>query len=181
MENKSKYFWISHEKEIVDTKKLIDIIREAKWLSPDTVLVNCSPDYSSSLTLLINHKLSYINDNELFEVLNLEMPYPTMSQIWDGANYIPFDNYIYELVRDKISRSRNYLFIDSGTLRGKNFTKVRNVVKAKLEPSQFRFASLYVQDDSILIPDYFVEKFNKQKQGGLLFEWENADNPNWDY
>lgn len=179
----NKYFRISVEKEYADTIKLIDQIKQDGWIDSTTVLINCSPDYSSRLTQLINHKLSFLNKNELYEQVPLEMPYPTMSQIYNSQthSYEFFDKYLTEWVRHHIYKECKYLFIDSGTLRGKNFNKVRLSVKPYLEPLSVRFASLYVQSDSIFCPDYFVEEFDKETQGGLLFQWENVNNPNWDY
>ena len=108
------------------------------------------------------------------------MPYPVSNQIFDRYNleYKDFDRYLSDWVTKYIDPEYKYLFIDSGTLRGKNFTRVKNLIKYKAD---CRFASLYVQDDSIFIPDYYVEKFNFINQGGLIFEWENPKNKNWNY
>lgn len=178
-----KYFYISYEKELKDSILLIEKIKEEGWISPSTVLVNCSPDYSSRLVQLVNHKLSYLNGNEPFECIPLEMPYPTMSQIYNPCEgeYELFDKYLTEWTRKYITKGNNYLFINSGTLRGRNFTKVKLSIKTKLEYENYRFASLYLQSSSIFQPNYYVEEFDKEKQGGLLFEWENVNNPNWDY
>lgn len=179
----SKYFYVSYEKELADSKALITNIAGDGWVDNFTVIVNCSPDYSSRLTQLVNHKLSYLNNHDLYEVINLEMPYPTMSQVWDAIDkqYYPYEKYIAEWVRRNIITHTKYLFVESGTLRGKNATVVRNALRPRIEPSTYRFASLYLQSDSIFTPDYYLEKFDKEKQGGLLFEWENVNNPNWDY
>lgn len=179
----NKYFFVSYEKEVADSKKLVEQIAKSNWVSSNTIIVNCSPDYSSRVTQMVNHKLSYLNKNELYECIDLEMPYPIMSQIWNKTdkNFQLFDNYLLDWVRTHISSQFDYLFIDAGTIRGKNFTKVRNAIKNKLELPTFRFASLYVEEESIFHPDYFVEKYDRYSQGGLLFEWENVDNPNWDY
>ncbi len=181
-ENPSNYFFVSYEKEQVDSKNLIAQIAKSGWIDRDVIIINCSPDYSSRLSQMMNHKLSYLNNNETFEVVDLPMPYPTMSQVWDTLErkYVRFDNYLYDWVRKYIQSDIRYLFVDSGTLRGQNFTKVKNAIKGKLEPDQYRFASLYLQSDSIFEPDFYTEKFDK-KNGGLLFEWENVNNPNWDY
>lgn len=181
--NQNKYFYISENKEIVDTSTLIGEIKNEGWISSSTIIVNCSPDYSSRLVQAINHRLSYLNNDELFECIPLEMPYPNMNQIYNTftKSYEFFDRYLADWVRQHISKQNNYLFIDSGTLRGKNFNKVKTFIKPKLEPENYRFASLYVQSTSIFIPDYYIEMFNKEEQGGLLFSWENVNNPNWDY
>jgi hypothetical protein len=179
----NKYFFVSYQKEIEDTRKLIAQLIQSKWIDEDVILINCAPDYSSRLVQLINHGLSHLNNHELFETMPLEMPYPNMSQIYDPLEqkFKQFENYLFDWVRTYASTVDKYLFIDSGVLRGKNFSKLKQVVKAKIDINQYRFATLYRQDDSIFAPDFCVEEFNKENQGGLLFEWENFDNPNWDY
>lgn len=178
-----KYHKISTQKEIEDSYKLSAIIREDGWIGKDTLIVNCSPDYSSIITQILCHTLSDLNSNELFDVINLEMPYPVMNQIWnkETAEYELYDKYLLKWISKYISKDYIYLFVDSGTLRGKNFSKLKSVLRNKLDDKNFMFASLYVQDDSIFTPDYYVEKFNFINQGGLLFEWENTLNPNWNY
>jgi hypothetical protein len=168
---------ISLEKEIQDIIVLKEKIDQDKWIDSKTIFVNCSPDYSSIVCQILNHSLS---STDLFEEIILEMPYPVSNQIFDRyeLEYKDFDRYLSEWVKKYIDSDYKYLFIDSGTLRGKNFTKVRNQVKNKID---CKFASLYVQDDSIFIPDYYVEKFNFITQGGLIFEWENPKNKNWNY
>lgn len=178
----NKYFKVSLEKEEKDTDKLITKIKEDGWIDKTTILVNCSPDYSSRLTQTINHRLSHLNKNELFEVVDLQMPYPNSNQIWNPVtkSYEVFDTYLKNWVNENIFTCK-FLFIDSGTLRGKNFNKVKLSVRPKLDNENFRFATLYVQSSSIFKPDYYVEEFDRDTQGGLLFQWENMDNPNWDY
>lgn len=170
---------ITYHKEIQDIQKLSNLIKEDGWLTSTTVLVNCSPDYSSLMTQVLNHSLSTDNSNELYEVLTMEMPYPTMSQVWDkdSKEYLPFDRYLSSWVRS-ISSSYSYLFLNSGCLRGKNFSKVKALVRERLQPSQYRFGCLYLQEGSIFQPDYYVERVEKNS---LIFEWENPLNPNWDY
>lgn len=182
MKEKSKYFEISLEKERDDTASLLHMIKEDGWIDSSTIIVNCSPDYSSRLSQTINHQLSVINKNELLEQIELEMPYPNTNQIWNKQEkeYQSFDSYLKRWVATNIFTNK-FLFVDAGTLRGKNFNKVKLSVRPRLENELFRFASLYIQDDSIFIPDYYIETFNKEKHGGLLFEWENPLNPNWDY
>lgn len=178
-----RYFYISVEKEDLDSRELIGKVKQDGWIDSNTIIVNCSPDYSSRLVQLLNHKLSHLNQNELYEMLYLETPYPNMSQIWNpnSKEYELYDRYLHTWVKQNIHTSFKYLFIDSATLRGKNFAKLKLFIKDLIPRDQYRFASLYVQSDSVFKPDYFIEEFDFSKQGGLLFFWENADNPNWDY
>ena len=178
---KSKYFAVSLEKEEKDTDKLISLIKEDGWFDSSTIIVNCSPDYSSRLSQTLNHRLSYLNKNELYEVIDMEMPYPNSNQVWNPVtkSYETFDTYLKNWVNEHIFPCK-FLFVDSGTLRGKNFNKVKLSVRPKLDNEYFRFASLYVEKSSIFRPDYVVEEFDGA-EGGLLFQWENMDNPNWGY
>lgn len=173
-------FQITIAKEIQDSKALAKLIGLNGWVDSDTIIVNCSPDYSSIMCQIVNHELSYINRNELFEQVFLEMPYPTMNQVWnrDKAEFQNFEFYLKSWIQNYVSKDYKYLFLDSGTLRGKNFSKVHSALRGRAEA---RFGCLYLQDDSIFKPDYFVEKFNFNNQGGLIFEWENPKNPNWNY
>lgn len=181
--NRGNYFYVTNEKETMDTNKLVSQIRDSGWISPELILINCSPDYSSRVTQILNHGLSYLNNNELYEVRDLNMPYPNMVQVWDQEDrcYKQYIRYLADWARRNISSGEKYIFVDSGTLRGVNFTRLRSIIKGKVDEDSYRFATLYLQDNSIFTPDFYVEKFNKEKQGGLLFEWENVNNPNWDY
>ena len=183
MEKLSKYFTVTYDKEQADSLELIRKVIDSKWISDNTIIVNCSPDYSSRLTQLINHKLSYLNKNELFEIIDMELPYPTMVQVWDkdDKEYKLYIKYLASWIQKHLRRSNNYLFVDSATCRGHNFAKVKAMINGRIDDDQVRFASLYLQSDSIFKPDFVVEVFDRSTQGGLLFEWENSNNPNWDY
>lgn len=168
----NKYQTISYEKELVDSQRLIEIIKESKWVAPNMVIVNCFPEYSSRLTQLVNHKLSYLNKNELFEVIDLQMPYPNMAQVWNPCDrkYQSFYNYMTDWSRMNLFSTNNYLFVSTS----ENLSVIRPFLKIKMEPDDFRMASLYIREIDPE-PDFWIEKCNKT----LLFEWENMDNPNW--
>jgi hypothetical protein len=172
MENKNKYFQISYEKELIDSKSLIEKIKASGWISTEMVIVNCFPDYSSRLTQLVNHKLSFLNANDLFEVIDLQMPYPNMTQVWNPCDrkYQAFYNYMSDWARTNLFSTSKYLFVSAG----ENLSSIRPFMKVKLEPDDYKFATLYskVTDPE---PDFWIEKYERQ----LLFEWENMDNPNW--
>lgn len=178
----SKYFKIDGIKEQLDTQYLIDQIKSDKWFTRSSIIVNCFPEYSSRLTQSLNHGLSSMNKHELFEQIDLQMPYPSYNQVWNNTtkNYETYDTYLKNWINDNIYPC-NFLFVNAGTLSGKNFNKLKLSLRSKLENENFRFASLYVEDTSIIIPDYYVHQFNREKDGGLLFEWENPLNPNWNY
>lgn len=109
----------------------------------------------------------------------MEMPYPVMSQVWDRqtGEYISFDKYVTSFI-GKLDKNYKYLFVDTATLRGKNFTRVRQSTTAR--DLNVRYASVYLENDSIFTPDYFQEKFSNISDP-LIFEWENSLNKNWNY
>lgn len=175
----NKYYYIPIEKEIIDSYSLATMIGKDEWVDSNTVIVNCSPDYSSIVCQTVNHRLSSNNKHELYEQLCLEMPFPTMSQIWnkETRQYELYHKYLHEWI-SRLDKTCKYLFIDSATLRGKNFSLLRTNAINKID---YKLASLYLEESSIITPDYYVEKFSAKEKGGIIFEWENPLNPNWDY
>lgn len=176
---KQNNFRISFEKENIDAQILVEKIKQEGWINSSTVIVNCGSDYSSRLCQMVNHRLSHLNKNELYEQLSLEMPPSNMSQIYNPytRRYEMFDRYLTFWLKDNIDTKSRYLFISSATIRGRNFNKIRTLIKPLLEPSEYRFATVYLEKNSIFQPDYIVETFESAK-GNLLFEWENMDNTN---
>ena len=75
------YFVIDRDKEYIDTLTLIKKIKDSEWVDSNTIIVVCSPEYSSQLCQIINHSLSHLNNNEPFEMEFLEMPYPNEERL----------------------------------------------------------------------------------------------------
>ena len=171
----SNQFFIKPAKEYFDTLKLIEKIDKDNWVDSSTVIVVCSPEYSSMLSQIINHKLSHYNNHVPFDMDFLEMPYPGQ-QLYSEEQYVD-DLEVFG--RKYVNTHRKLLFIDSGVLRGKNFTILDNVMEEFIGPNERKYVSLYKQSDSIFEPDYYVEEFNFAEQGGLTFWWENNENPYW--
>jgi predicted DNA-binding transcriptional regulator AlpA len=158
-----KYFRIDQEKEQKDITTLIEKLRP--FITPETIIVNCSPDYSSVVSQRVIH--AYYNNP--LEMVNFNMPFPNT----------PFEKEYPKYCRKfakKIYPESSYVFIDSGVLRGKNFLTLAQELSFRgLRNDNIIFASLYVQDDAIFTPGVYVEKFNKANQGMLLFHWENEN------
>src|SRR5687767_12960448 len=126
METKDKLYRVTYEAELIDSNKLIDSIVESEWLKPDTILVNCFPQYSSRLTYLLSHKLSFLNLDEPFEVIDLRMPSPNMVQIWDPDDMMfkMYSNYLSSWIWRNIDSNR-FLFV--GTDAFLNFPKLKSL------------------------------------------------------
>jgi hypothetical protein len=171
METKNKYYRVSYEDERVLSDILAKQIIDSGWLKPDATFVSCFPEYSSRLAYLLAHKLSYLNVNEPFEVIDLRMPYKTMSQVWDGSEYVLYSNYLLRRTWELKSNQR-YLFIGADAYEA--FTKLKTSLKGKFDREKYRIATLFKPKKSSLIPDHFAQEY----EGKLLFQWENMDNPN---
>ena len=168
--------YILFQKEAADIDTLKDMIKEAKWVDNNTIFVNCFPEYSSFVTQMLNHKLSFINKHELFEVINLSMPYSNMSQVWDpeDRNYKMYIKYLAEWVRKNINGYYKYLFVGA-LMNNSNFARLRSILKGKLEPESYRIAVPYLSNEvkNYITPDFFVEAYD----GNIIFQWENMNNP----
>lgn len=177
MEQSLQNKYILFEKELADSLRLVERIKQDKWVDNNTLLVNCFPEYSSILTQLINHRLSSVNNNELFEVINLPMPYTSMSQVWDqeDRNYKIYIKFLAEWTRKYISKHYKYLFIGY-KMNNSNFARLRSMLKGKLELDNYRLAIQYVKKDlgfPFPNPDYFAEEY----ENDIIFQWENMNNP----
>ena len=167
---------ISHKKEEVDSGKLVEIIKNDGWVSDDMIIVNCLPTYSSGLTQYLNHKLSHLNKNQLYEVMYLEMPYPNTSQVWNSCTkeLENFEFYLKKWVVNNIFFN-NFLFILSDVNTVRNFNKIRLNLRGILDREYFRLAAIYAQK-GVIPPDYYVEQVEETHR--VLFQWENIDNSN---
>jgi hypothetical protein len=173
----NNYFFISRDYEYSSSNELIGKIVQDNWVDKDTIIVNCFPEYSSSLTQLINHKLSFLNKDELFETIDLQIPYPIGTQIWNPIDkeYQLFDTYITKWVKTHLRKNQKYLFVTSSVGDSRAYNKALHIIKSMLEMEDYRFATLFTRDT--FKPDYFIKEVDKEL--GILFYWENSNNPNW--
>lgn len=168
--------YVTFDKEIEVYNKLIESIRLDEFVDSNTILVNCSPEYSSILTQLANHKLSHLNSNELFYQIPLEMPFPVMSQVYnkETGEIEIFDKYLIRWGISKLYRTYKYLFLSSATLSGKSLRQVQLAVKTRLDSDNFRFAVAFHNEKSIFNPHYIGTTY----EDTVTFQWENMNNPN---
>lgn len=169
--------YITVEEEWRDAGHMANILRGTGWMDNKVVIVNCFPDYSSITTQIINHKLSHINRNDLFEQITLELPYKGMSQIWnrETSEYEMFDRYIVKWIVQNINKDMKYLFITSKIVDGRPFNKLKNLLRDKAK--DYKIVSLYLQENADFIPDEYISIIPKEKR--IVFSWENGDNNNF--
>ena len=168
---KSKVIYISSEAEILNNIKLLEKIKESGFVNKDTVLVNCQPQFSSSLSQFTNHKLSHLAGNRLLEQLTLEIPLKGMNQILDPETfeYQYFELYLQRWIKKYVGPDLTYLFL-TNIMHNSLYNRIVSHMKAS--EAGFRTAAVYVSTESVLQPDFYVEKTD----GRILFEWENSDN-----
>lgn len=160
---KNKYFRISREKEFKDIGTLIKMLQPI--VTEKTVIVNCSPDFSSMISQRVIH--SYF-DNPL-QMINFDMPYPNTE--FEKV----YDLHCKEFAQN-LEPNTHYIFIDSGILRGRNFkTLYDNLNIYAHKSTNYDFSCLYCQDDAIFTADYCVDYFSREEDGMLLFWWENEN------
>lgn len=177
MVNQNNIYYVPYDREIFDTLSLVEELKESGWVDSSMVIVNCLPDYSSVPSQIINHKLSFLNRNELYEQISLEIPYPAMSQIWnrEGANYELFDRYLVEWVNKHIGDEFKYLFVCSKIVQGNPFNKLKSLIRDKTK--DYKFLSLYLQDDAGFTPNYVKALVPAGRK--IVFGWENTNNKNF--
>ena len=170
-----KYFRVDAITEYCDICELTKKIEESNFVTENTIIVNCSPDYSSIVCQYLQHNLSKFNNNKPLLVEPLEMPYPNQETYTKEQMVLDAE----QLMEKYKNQNKKFLFVDSGCLRGSNFTLLAEVVGEYVGEEDRRFACVYLQDDSIFEPNFYVNTFNFEKNGGLLFHWENKNNPYW--
>lgn len=168
--------FIELEREISTTNYLIQRLISSGWMEKDVVIVNCAPEYSSRLTQMINHKTSYLNKNELYEQIVLDMPKKGMNQVLDYEEneFVSFDRYLLWWMKRHVTSNAKFLFVTNSVFTGKNLNKIRLSMKGKVENlDNIKFLALYAQEDSLFTPDY-IGYFFKQDNPPVFF-WENKN------
>jgi hypothetical protein len=168
--------YIDNVRELTNSNCLIHNLVNSGFMEEDILLVNCSPEYSSRLTQLINHKSSFKNNNELYEQVNLDIPTKNKSQVYsfDDKEYQTFDRYLYNWANKYYQKDQKYLFITNTIFTGKKINKIRLTMKSKgVDHHNMMFISLYLHEDSILKPDLYSVKFNDSSIP--VFFWENKN------
>lgn len=147
--------------EMMHIMKLLD---NNPCVNEDTILINCSPEYSSITTQVVNHSVS---DKSLHEVINLNLPSKGMSQVWDASSkeFKKFDDYLRDWIAFNIESGYNYLFISSVIDDHKLYSKIRMNVKRKTE--EFKFLCVYSTEGEFK-PDYVLEVLNESPK----FWWQ---------
>lgn len=145
------------------------MITKEGWVDSDTIIVCCCPSYSSIACQQINHLLSLNNTNQLHDVIPLEIPLSNMTQVLSpNMEWVLFSTYLRKFIYGLDSKYQ-YLFIDTVAMEP-HLSSLKNCLRER--SLSYRIASLFCEDKCPPI-DYCPYIFNKQRNGHIIFEWEN--------
>jgi hypothetical protein len=137
----------------------------------NTLVVNVSPDYSSTVAMHIAHNLS--KDGEMADIMPIQVPYPDQEvdvfkvrASEDIDSYLNFYGGEYE----------NYLLVEAGVIRGGNYTWLTKVFKEKLKGNIITL-TLFENIGSVFKSDIVGSYYDDQTQD-LTFYFERY-NKHW--
>ena len=154
-----------------ETKNILYLIQMLKsFVDENTIIINCSPDYSSIGSQILSHQLS---KSYPLKVYPLEMPYP--KEEWNIEQSM---QHIKDII---FNGNEKIIFFDSGCIRGKNYTLLNNYITSRIaieNMDRFYFTALFENIHSEFKCG-FVSEFYNAKEKELHFWWETETNPAW--
>lgn len=130
----------------------------------DTVVLNVSPDYSSTIAMHIAHHLS--DKGKMLDMIPVDVPYPGESK----------DNYELKFKRESLSLPILYnkiILVEAAVLSGNNYTWIKErlldrgyenddiITVALTEMNSSIFKCDYVEAYTDTIPEFYWERYNK--------------------
>jgi len=130
----------------------------------DTVVLNVSPDYSSTVAMHIAHHLS--DEGKMLDMIPVDVPYPGESK----------DNYKIKFKRQTLGLPILYdkiILVEAAVLSGNNYTWIKqilldrgyqndNIITVALtEMNSSIFKCDYVEAYTDIIPEFYWERYNK--------------------
>lgn len=142
-------------------KNLAKALATYKIHPSDTLMVIVSPDYSSSIGMMMAHRLS--KDGEMLDIAFIDVPYPD-----ENVNTY-MGKFMTNGSLQKYSRYKQVILIEAGVISGKNYTWITKVlddhnikyITAALfehEDSAYKSAAVGMYYDSEL--EFYWEKYN---------------------
>lgn len=128
----------------------------------DTLMVIVSPDYSSSIGMMMAHHLS--KEGEMLNIAFIDVPYPD-----ENVN-----QYIGRFCTDgsleKYKKYKQVILIEAGVISGKNYTWITNILKQ--EKINYITAALFEHEKSTYKSDTVGMYYDSE----LEFYWEKHNN-----
>jgi len=130
----------------------------------DTVILNVSPDYSSTVAMQIAHYLS--DKGHMLDIISVDVPYP-------GENKDLYVEAFKKISLELINEYSNIILCEAAVLSGKNYTWLKDVLLtngysdnhitsvALLEMYSSTFKSTFVGEYITDMPEFYWERYNK--------------------
>jgi len=138
----------------------------------NTVVVAVSTDYSSIVAQYLRHQLSY--DGEICEGFGVDVPYP--DEEFDDK----FVNAILALFYLNLADigNKKILLVESGVIRGGNYTKVHEIIRKQLKLTQEIYTLTLFENFKSKFKSDFVGRYYDDSKEDLTFWWEKP-NKHW--
>ena len=129
-----------------------------------TVILNVSPDYSSTVAMQIAHYLS--DKGHMLDIISVDVPYP-------GENKDLYVEAFKKTCLQFIGRYSKIILCEAAVLSGKNYTWLKDILSTKgydddsiisaalLEMHSSIFKSTFVGEYIEDMPEFYWERYNK--------------------
>jgi hypothetical protein len=157
------------EYEVIDRLcKEVYVAKHEDFHPGNTVILNVSPDYSSTVAMRMSHAMSA--DGEIMEMINIDVPYP------DELDVLYKQEFFLTLRHLKKS-IKKFILVEAAVLSGKNYTWMVNMMLDEgIAPENIVTTAAFQRHDSVFYCEYVGEEFN---QDMIEFYWERY-NKHWD-
>lgn len=126
-----------------------------------TVVLNVSPDYSSTVAMQVAHYLS--DKGYMLDIRDVDVPYPGESK----------DLYVEAFRKTRLDGYNKIVLCEAAVLSGKNYTWLKDILLTKgykdndiisvalLEMYSSTFKSTFVGEYIVDMPEFYWERYNK--------------------
>lgn len=123
----------------------------SRFTPADTVVLNVSPDYSSTVAMHIAHHLS--KDGEMLPIIGVDVPYPDELDVLYKQEF-------YMLLQNLQYTKKKFILVEAAVLTGKNYTWMIEMMKGfGIDPDNIVTVALYERYDSMLKCAFVGEVF----------------------
>lgn len=163
-----KEFFINRDKEWEVLQKVMNALSHTTMHAGNTLVVNVSPDYSSTVAMHIAHHLSH--NKEMCDILMIDVPYPDEPQEMYGLT-------AKRKISGIIKNYQNYLLVEAGVIRGGNYTWLAQMFKEQWPYTNLVTVALFENTGSKFKSDIVGEYYDDGTQD-LTFYYER-ENKHW--
>jgi hypothetical protein len=164
-------FLVPIEKELEIIEQLSNTLKENGFNASNTIIVCVSSDYSSIVSQLMRHNLSF--EGEICDGFSVDVPYP--SQTFTG-NFIKDLEHVFKTPSLELE-GMTLLLCENGVIRGGNYTFLVNWIEKNYPGTEVKTLTLFENIQSKFKSDYVGQYYDDLFQD-LTFHYERENN-NW--